>query len=563
MKILGIANADTSSAVLFDDGKLIAAASEERFSRKKMDDAYPKAAINYVLEANGIGKKDIDIVSYSWSKGFPEDALSVQLDRIMKLDYEEKDIFLERLEVEQSIDFPKRDEFWKNILNDDELNGAVIEDFYHHEAHAFSACMLSPFHECAVLTCDGRGDYESLTFSYYNRNDHTLKKIYSSNSIDSLGFFYGRITGLLGYKPSRHEGKITGLAAYGNPKNAKKLMEEMISYKDGHICANLGEYYRPFYTNYSETLTNEIGKYSKEDIAAAAQYHLEEVLAAFVNDQYKKHGLSSLPLCLAGGVFGNVKANARLRDLRCVTGLFIQPQMGDGGLAIGAACGSLNKRRVVPVANDTMALGPSGGSMDALIAEKSSSRFKFQKLSSVALQEAIVSQLKANKVIGLVRGRMEFGPRALCNRSIIFRTSDTSCNDWLNKRMSRTEFMPFAPFLTSENAAKHIEPYDANDQSLWFMTATVNVSDEFKRLCPAVTHVDGTARPQIVSQSRDPWLHSLLCKWEIVSGELALINTSFNRHEEPIVRTYSEAFTNLENGVVDVLVLDDYLVTPA
>ena len=563
MKILGVANAETSSAVLFDGGKLIAAASEERFTRKKMDESFPHNAINYVLEEGGIRKKDIDIISYAWSKGFPEDALYSQMDRVLKLENEEKNIFLERLNVEQLRDFPKRDEFWSSITHDEEYRGANVEDFYHHEAHALSACMFSPFDECAVLTCDGRGDYESLTFSYYNKNTHTLKKIYSSNSIDSLGFFYGRITGLLGYTPCRHEGKITGLAAYGNPQNARKLMEKMINYTDGHICSNLGEYYRPFYTKYSDALSKEIEKYSKEDIAAAAQLHLEEILAAFVHDQYKKNNLSNLPLSLAGGVFGNVKVNAKLRDLDCVSGLFVQPQMGDGGLATGAACGSLNKRGITPMAADTMALGPSGGCIDSIISKKDSSGFKFQKLSSEELQEAIVSQLMANKVIGLVRGRMEFGPRALCNRSIIFRTSDTTCNDWLNKRMSRTEFMPFAPFLTSENAAKHIIPFDLNDQSLWFMTATVNVSDQFKSLCPAVTHVDGTARPQIVVKAKDPWLHSLLCKWEIVSGELALINTSFNRHEEPIVRTYDEAFTNLENGVVDVLVLDDYLVLKA
>ena len=561
MKILGIANAETASAVLFDDGKLVAAASEERFTRKKMDESYPHNSITYVLQEGGVTKKDIDVVSYSWSKGFPEDALSSQLDRILRLEAKQKDIFFERLKAEQARDFPKRDEFWKTISNDPEFENAVIEDFYHHEAHALSACMMSPYDECAVLTCDGRGDYESLTFSHFNKNSNTLTKLYSSNSIDSLGFFYGRITGLLGYTPCRHEGKITGLAAHGNPLTAKSLMEKMIKYENGHICSNMGDFYRPFYSNYSDALVKQIARYSKEDIAAAAQQHIEELLAAFVSDQYEKNELTNLPLCLAGGVFGNVKVNAKLRDLECVSGLFVQPQMGDGGLAIGAACGSMRQHGKIPAPCETMALGPNGGCIDNLIAEKHSSGFNFEKLSDEKLQDAIVSQLMNNKVIGLVRGRMEFGPRALCNRSIIFKTSDTSCNDWLNKRMSRTEFMPFAPFLTTENAVEHITPFNASDQSLWFMTATVNVSDEFKKKCPAVTHVDGTARPQVVSKARDAWLHSLLKKWEAESGEYALINTSFNRHEEPIVRTYNEAFTNLENGVVDVLVLDEYLIS--
>ena len=560
MKILGIANAETSSAVIFEDGRLIAAASEERFTRKKMDESYPHNSINCVLCESGISKKDIDIISYAWSKGFPEDALYSQFDRIQKLETEEKNIFLERLKVEQARDFPKRDEFWKIISNDPEFETVVIEDFYHHEAHALSACMMSPYDECAVLTCDGRGDYESLTFSYFDRNSNTLKKFYSSNSTDSLGYFYGRITGLLGYSPCRHEGKITGLAARGDPGNAKSLMKKMISYEFGHICSKIGDYYRPFYSNYSDALIREIARYSKEDIAAAAQCHLEEILAEFVIDQYEKNRLKNLPLCLAGGVFGNVKVNAKLRDLYCVSGLFVQPQMGDGGLAIGAACGSMKKRGITPKPCETMALGSNGGCIDSLISIKRSLGYKFQKLSKEKLQDVIISHLIDSKVVGLVRGRMEFGPRALCNRSIIFKTSDISCNDWLNKRMSRTEFMPFAPFLTTENAEKHISPFDISDQSLWFMTATVSVSDQFKNVCPAVTHVDGTARPQIVSETRDAWLHSLLRKWESESGEFALINTSFNRHEEPIVRTYNEAFTNLENGVVDVLVLDDYFI---
>ena len=563
MKILGVANAETSSAVIYVDGRLIAAASEERFTRKKMDEAYPHNSIDYVLNESGISKKEIDIVAYAWSKGFPEDALFLQLNRLLKLNTGEQDIFFERLKQEQARDFPKRNEFWEKISSDPEFENAVIEDFYHHEAHALSACMMSPYDECAVLTCDGRGDYESLTFSYFDRKSNTLNKLYSSNSIDSLGFFYGRITGLLGYKPCRHEGKITGLAAYGNPLNAKSLMEKMITYEDGHICSKMGDFYRPFYSNYSDALKNEIAKYSKEDIAAAAQYHIEEVLSKFVSEQYQTNKLQNLPLCLAGGVFGNVKVNAKLRDLNCVSGLFVQPQMGDGGLAIGAACGSMKKRDIIPVPTETMALGPSGGSIDNLIVEKRSLGFKFEKLSEGKLQDKIISTLMDSKVIGLVRGRMEFGPRALCNRSIIFKTSDTSCNDWLNKRMNRTEFMPFAPFLTVENAKKYILHFDESDQSLWFMTATVNVSEKFKSSCPAVTHVDGTARPQIVSELKDAWLHSLLRKWESASGEYALINTSFNRHEEPIVRTYNEAFTNLENGVVDALVLDEYFISKA
>ncbi len=370
MKILGIANAETSSAVLFDGPKLIAAASEERFTRKKMDEAFPHNSIEYVLDEAGIMENEIDVISYSWSKGFPENALVTQLDRLSKLTEDEYKIFFERLQSEQSRDFPKRKEFWQTIKNEYNFENATLEDFYHHEAHALSASMPSPFDKCAVLTCDGRGDYESLTFSIYDKSKNSLKKLYSSSSSDSLGFFYGRITGLLGFTPCRHEGKITGLAAYGDPNKAIHLMREMIVYSEGHIRSNMGDLYRPFYTNYSEKLINEINKFSKEDIAAAAQFHLEEILSNFVSEKYEENAINNLPLCLAGGVFGNVKVNAKLRDLDCVSGLFVQPQMGDGGLALGAVYGSLNKRFMTPEPIQTMALGPYGGRIEDLVEEK-------------------------------------------------------------------------------------------------------------------------------------------------------------------------------------------------
>lgn len=560
MKILGIANGETSSAVIFDGPNLIAAASEERFTRKKMDDSFPEKSINYVLSKSGMVKNEIDIISYSWSKGYPEDALLFQIDRTSSLKEIEKKIFFERLSVENLRDLPKRNKFWKVVKNDKKFSNAIIEDFYHHEAHAFSACMLSQFDECAVLTCDGRGDYESLTFSIYNKKNFTLKKLYSSSSADSLGFFYGRITGLLGFKPCRHEGKITGLAAYGNPKKAIHLMRKMINYKNGHICSNMGDFFRPFYTNYSDKLVNEINNYSKQDIAAAAQFHLEEILSKFVLDKYKLNHLSNLPLCVAGGVFGNVKLNYALKELNCVSGLFVQPQMGDGGLALGAACGSLNKRGIKPKPLQTMSIGSNGGKIESLISKKKKLGYNFKKYSLSSLQDKIVENLLNNKVVGLVRGNMEFGPRALCNRSIIYKTSDITCNDWLNKRMNRTEFMPFAPVITSENAKIYFKKFDEKDRTLWFMTATVEVSKTFKKLCPAVTHVDGTARPQVILKKFDSWMHGLLCKWENVSREPSLINTSFNRHEEPIVCTYEDAFFNLENGTIDLLILDQWLI---
>ena len=563
MKILGIANDETSSACLFVNGELVAAVSEERFTRKKMDDSFPEQSIQYCLSSAGITLKEIDVISYSWSKGYPEDILMNDLIRYDTITSQAgKDLFIERVKVEQKQDSVARSEFWNWIDNADLGDRTKVEDFYHHESHAYSACMMSGFGKSVALTCDGRGDYESLSLSVFDPSTFRLKKLFSSGSADSLGFFYGRITGLMGFKPCRHEGKITGLAAFGNCNNTLPLMKKMIDFDGNKIVSNLGNYYRPFYTNYSEELVTEIEKFSKEDICAGAQQHLEVCLTSLVKYLYEKFNLDGLPLCLAGGVFGNVKVNQKLKELECVREIFVQPQMGDGGLAIGSACASLAQRKHQVKFQPSMALGPTGGS-DKEISELKAeyqNLMKFEFFEDSNLINEIVNELKKDKVVGLVRGRLEFGPRALCQRSILYKTSDASCNDWLNKRMNRTEFMPFAPVMTSERAGDYLLNFSKTDLSFLFMTSTVEVSKEFSRLCPAVTHVDNTARPQIVSKNMDPWLWDLLNSWYDTSGEPALINTSFNKHEEPIVCTYKEALSNLQDNVIDVLVLDNWIV---
>ena len=563
MFFLGICNGETSSACLFSDGDLIAACSEERFTRKKMDDSFPLNSIKYCLKSLNLKLTNIDVISYAWSKGYPENLLVQNYERFLKLKSQnERNIFIERIKMEQERDIPRRNEFWSWIKKQKLSKNTLVEDFYHHEAHAYSACLMSNFNSCAVLTCDGRGDYESLTFSVFEKKTHTLKKLFSSNSIDSLGYFYARITGLLGYKPNRHEGKITGLAAYGDPKVANKLMKKMVHFDGSEIQANLGCYYRPFYRNYDPILVKEIKSFSKEQISAAAQSHLEECLTSLVKSLFSKHNLPKMPLSIAGGVFGNVKVNQKLKELECITKIFVQPQMGDGGLSIGAACGSLSKRKMNVNFANTMALGPKGGDeklVKKLIGENKD-KYTLSKLSENDLIDNVVANLNKGEVIGLVRGKMEFGPRALCQRSILYKTSDNTCNDWLNKRMHRNEFMPFAPVMTNENASKYLINYEKNDHSFKFMTCTSNVTSEFAELCPAVTHIDKTARPQVVSKKVDAWLWKLLTKWEKISGEPSLINTSFNQHEEPIVCSYKDAIINLDNGTVDTLILDSFLI---
>ena len=495
-------------------------------------------------------------------KGFHDSLIETYTQRSAELfskDEKSYSIFQERINVEYARDYPKEKEFWD--WAEKNLNSKLYKSVYscyHHEAHAFSASLLSPFNKGVVITADGRGDYESTTISLFDRSlRQPLKKIYTNTSSDSLGF-YGRITSLLGFKPCRHEGKVTGLAAKAIPKKALDLIRQMINFKDGKIQANLGNLYRPFYTNFSKELLNLISQYSKEDIAAASKTSRRS-LCKLISHIYKENSFEGLPIMMAGGVFGNVKANQIIKELEFVGNAFVQPQMSDGGLCLGAAAASQHIQGIEIKSLKHVNIGPlPKTNIERIQGNKSLLVKEFKDPT-----EQIILNLTKNKVVGLVRGRMEFGPRALCHRSIIYKTSDRSANDWLNSRMNRTEFMPFAPVMTNEQAKKSFPKFKDDDITLKFMTATLDANNDFCEKCPAVTHIDKTARPQVVNKEDDPFLWNLLTKWEEVSGEYSLINTSFNAHEEPIVCSEKDAIKGLMNKTIDVLFIESKQITLA
>ena len=324
MKILGISNDDTSSACLVIDNKIISAASEERFSRLKMDKSFPYKAIDYVLKNSNLSISDVDYIGYGWKKGFDEEKhLLIYTDRI---EYEAAnnpkgiEILKERIKLEIQQDYSKRKEF-DDWIEKNSLESKVI-NFNHHECHSISAFACSPFNEALVISSDARGDFESMQISYFN-SKNKYEVLYRCPSFDSLGFFYGRITGLLGYTPARHEGKITGLAAHGDPKKHMPIMEKMISFEDGKIIGHLGDWYRPFFTNYSEPLLKFISNSRPEDVAASAQLHLENLVCKLI--KYYLNIKPSKYICMAGGVFGNVKVNQKIKEIEGVKNVFVQP----------------------------------------------------------------------------------------------------------------------------------------------------------------------------------------------------------------------------------------------
>lgn len=291
MYILGICNAETASACLMKDGVILYAASEERFTKVKMDSSFPFRSIEFCLDSEKISLDDIQAVAYSWSKGFQTDLLKDYILKGINLQKDKKglEIFNERIKWEISQDTKNRAEFFDWIARNVDPRKTQVLEFYHHEAHAASASFLSPFDDGIVFTADGRGDFESTVIWRFNRfSAKPLTKLYSALTTDSLGYFYGRITGLLGFKPMRHEGKITGLAAYGDSSKAIGLCEKMIGVSEGRVIGFLGDFYAPFFQPYSDVLVDEISKHAREDIAAAAQCHLEnmmcEILRFYLND---------------------------------------------------------------------------------------------------------------------------------------------------------------------------------------------------------------------------------------------------------------------------------------
>ncbi|XXR58463.1 carbamoyltransferase C-terminal domain-containing protein [Sorangium sp. So ce385] len=558
MIVVGISNNDLAGACLVRDNNIVAAVSEERFTRRKDDKVWPARSIAYVLGAAGLRLEQVDYIAYGWNAGFNADKhLPLYFDRIVEEATQNPAGLVHvrrRITDEIHNDKAKRLEFDTFLAERGLRDKAIYLD--HHECHALGAFVCSPFERALVLTCDGRGDYQSLTVSRYGPNGSTV--LQRETSIDSLGYFYGRITRLLGYTPNRHEGKITGLAAHGDPEKLLPLMQQMIAFTDGRIRARCGELYQPSYDGYSDRLRALLAQEKPEDIAAAAQRHTENLLVDTVRHHLNRDGDENL--CLAGGVFGNVKINQRLREIRGIDNVYVLPCMGDGGLALAAAVGAAYLKRGSRFSTPSMALGPDSGDTRATLALLSGDYPELSYHRPDNIISSLVEALAHDQVLGMVKGRMEFGPRALCNRSIIYHAADKSVNDWLNARMHRTEFMPFAPVSAVEHAAQSYIGWKPDQVAADFMTMTYECHPEFSRACPAAVHIDGTARPQIVYPQSDPFMHRLLTAWHARTAQMALINTSFNKHEEPIISSARDAFDALRAGMVDFVVINEQIL---
>ncbi len=557
MNIIGITNNDLSGASLISGGVIEAAVSEERFNNIKDFNGWPSKSIEFVTKGCGLNIGDIDHVCYGWSAGFSAGRhLGLYLDRHVLAKARggaEESQFHERVAAELQNDIRARSEFDRWVdANNLKAKVAYID---HHEAHALGAFALSPFTSGLAVSCDGRGDFQSLAI--FAVENGAVRCLYRQSTMDSYGYLYGRITRVLGFQANRHEGKILGLAALGAPSGALEELRDIVQFRDGKVSFKLGGIYAPFYDRHFDEITSFSKRYSREDIAYALQEVLVETVTGLIDHHLAATGLGNV--AVAGGVFTNVRLNQHIAELPKVANLFVLPCMGDGGLPVAASAAFCIRNALERPKLSSMALGPQCS--DAELASRLTYDLPSELRSISAEPDELVKQalhiLEAGGIVGLFRGRSEFGPRALCNRTLLALPSIVGISAILNRRLQRSDFMPFAPVMAADFAGRSLLGWVEKDLNSRYMTQTYGCTEVFKTSCPEVVHVDGTARPQIVWPEADPFMHGLLMAVREATGSLSLINTSFNVHERPIVGDIGIAIDAVRDGVCDLLIVND------
>ncbi|MDQ2691183.1 MAG: carbamoyltransferase [Chloroflexota bacterium] len=546
--------------------------AEERLCRMKMSSGMPRQAIKQVMKDSGFTAKDIDLVAVAqkvsvfepepipWNGWFdsqpagksrPFEKISGTLAPIagyipfaQKAHHQLKDI-LSRRRLSQ---IPQ-------LLNAEYGINAPVKYYDHHYCHATSAYYTSNYEKSLVITLDGGGD--GLSGSVYRGEHGRLTRLSAVDSFNSLGNFYSYITHLCGFKAESHEGKVTGLAALGKPTYIH-ILREFLSYENpGQIQYSVPMYHRSALRQIASRLPAD---FDKADLAASVQLLLEEIGIEFIRYWLRKTGLRSI--AVAGGVFSNVKFNQRVHELQEVDDFFVHPAMDDSGLAVGGAFAALADepgadpgRLLQRLKNVYFGTSYSDEEIHRCI-----EGFGLEALYQGDITEAVAQLLAKGHVVARFTGRMEYGPRALGHRSILYQTTDPSVNDWLNAHLLRTEFMPFAPATLQEYADECFEGLDGARDSARYMTITFNCTEKMRTQSPGVVHVDGTARPQILDPESAPDFYKIAVAYHKLTGIPSLINTSFNMHGEPIVCTPEDALRSFTQGKLDYLAIGNWLV---
>ncbi len=557
MNILGVSCFyHDSSAALLQDGKVTAAAQEERWTRKKHDISFPENAIRYCLEQAGITIKQVDAVGfYERPIAKFERLLSSHLETFPK-SYK---VFVQALPswITEKLRIPsilrKKFKYEGNVFFVD-----------HHMAHAASAFHASPFEEAAIFTADGVGEWTTTTLGHGKGTEVTLFK--ELHFPHSLGLLYSAVTAHLGFKVNNDEYKVMGLAPYGKPTYYDDFKKIIDIKEDGSYRLDMKYFTFHYGTKMlSRKFEEKFGPTRKKgcpveerhrDIAASLQKAVEEVIFAAVNHL---HSITKTKnLCLAGGVALNSVANGKLTRMTPFRKIYVPPAPSDPGAAVGAATVVyhmlLRKPRVA--AMDRADLGPEF-SHSQIKDFLDSKQVVYKELPEKELIKAVAKLIWENSVVGWFQGRMEFGERALGNRSILANPCNPEMRDILNLKVKhREQFRPFAPVVAVEDAKNYFDV----DIEVPFMSFVYPVKKEKQKMLPAVTHVDGSGRLQTIRREANPRYYDVIKEFEKLSKVPILVNTSFNIRGEPIVMTPEHAYRCFTGTGIDYLVMDTFLI---
>ena len=594
--LLGLNLSHDSSAALVDNfGVVLAAVSEERITRKKNQIAFPRLSIasiasvfdisqvstvvvgshsdfkfanmnglHWIFEKEHFPKFDGMIDKFVWPPGYAP---------LPQLDYQNDPTGVSR-------------EAWVKGQIATELKAlgisAKIVFRNHHDAHVFSGIGSAEYEHGLAFSLDGEGDGESGLVKKFWSEDGVIKTrdLARIPNTASLGYLYTAITNRYNFKPTFHEGKITGLASYGEGGKALDFLLSKVHVTNGvpHFDIPSNRVLRLVHELIQRTTKRSNLVYSLDnladlaarksmnypDLAAAVQDVLEISVCKIVEHFIEK--TDEVDLTLSGGVFANVKLNQRITEMKRVQKVSVFPAMGDGGLSIGGAWDYLhsigkltNNKKYSDMYLDPQVeldqLDSDVQSLDSnptLVVENNVGQLRSKKIAQL---------VNEGQIVGLMYGSMEFGPRALLHRSIIAHPRNKAINDTLNRRLRRTEFMPFAPVSKFEDASAlfHIENFK-DLTSLQYMTMTCRVRENWIERIPAVVHVDKTARPQILPKNDSSFASEILTEFKSQTGIPCLINTSFNVHEEPIVRTLNDGIRALQSRAVDWIATENCLI---
>ncbi len=595
MKVLGISPLDKDATVsLVEDGKVLFAAGEERFSRKKQQPGFPQKAIEAALAYCGVAASEIDQVVYPFLSAAQErkhceanfaeegsllgsipsiDTMSLIRAAEAKIKPREGAIYGlkhpdQKVEKSALHDLFYRyagtskmisrhgSKRWMDSANasfahwESDLNQGLqrygwddkLKYYDHHLTHAANAFYSSGYERALIVTLDGYGT--GLAGSVSIGEEGRIRRLQGVNFPHSLGTMYEHVTSSLEFKPSRHEGKIVGLASYGDPSLLSEVLLSRISREPGS--------FRMLGANNVYLSRYLASKFPKIDVAAAYQHVLEVVATDFIRHWVKETGIDTV--VLSGGVTANVKLNQRIFEIEGVNRIFVYPNMGDGGCGTGAAL-FLTRENSAPETINNVYYGPDYSESEIRTAIQGLDYSKPEHLA-----RDVAALINQGHVVARFDGRMEYGPRALGNRSIMYHAREPEVNQWLNKRLGRTEFMPFAPVTLFECRDQCYHNMKGAEHSAEFMTITFDCTEEMKRSCPAAVHVDGTARPQLIRREVNAGYYDIVDEYRKITGVPSLINTSFNMHEEPIVCSPQDAVRAFIDGGLDYLVIGPFLI---